>query len=262
MRHHSRLRLVIALALMTLLAAAACGDSSGSTTTKPETITTTTTSTVPPAASADIVVLPEFIQGVIPGASLMLLVTPADPSSGAIAITAAAAGAGVDVEPAVISGTQVAEVTFVPPPSRTESTLVATITATAGDDTREVTREVTVMPWDDDRRDEGAEVLGLFTPWLAEHHPEFGITPDTVFSGTHVAPMLLIVNHYCFLTDEWEVGVSWHVMVPPDDFAEIYLRPRDGLRPTGAFRIGSWQTALETGEYEVVPVAPPGDVVR
>jgi hypothetical protein len=68
--------------------------------------------------------------------------------------------------------------------------------------------------------------------------------------------------HYVFFNDGWEVGVSWHIMIAPDDFAEAYLRPRGALRPTRRFRIGSYQTALETGFVEVTEVEPPAEVTR
>lgn len=257
MKPSPHLHRLVALAAVAL-AVASCGDSAESTTTLDS--TTSVVTTTPPAP--EIVVRPEFINGVIPGARLLLLVAPADPAARPMAITAEAAGAEVTVEPAEISGTQIAEVTIVPSAAEGEGVLTATITASAGGEARSVTLEVDVLPWDDDRREQGAEILGLFTPWLAENHPELGITPDTEFSGTHVAPELLVVSHYCFLGEEWEAGVSWHIMLPPDDFAELYLRPRGEMRPTKAFRIASWQTALETGEYEVEEVTPPADVVR
>lgn len=255
MKPSPRLHRVVALAAVMLAFASSCGDSEESTTT----IDLPTTS---PTVAPEILLLPEFVRGVIPGAQLLLLVTPADPAAGPIVITAEAPGAEVTVEPAEISGTQIAEVTIVPLEAASDSVLTATITASAGGQSRSVTREMNVLPWDDDRGEQGAQILGLFTPWLAENHAELGITPDTVFSGTHVAPELLVVSHYLFLNEEWEAGVSWHIMIPPDDFAELYLRPRDEMRPTRAFRIGSWQTALETGEYEVEEVTPPADVVR
>lgn len=51
-------------------------------------------------------------------------------------------------------------------------------------------------------------------------------------------------------------------MVAPDDWAELYLRPRDSLTPTRAFRLSSWSTALGGGRVEITDVAPPAEVVR
>jgi hypothetical protein len=51
-------------------------------------------------------------------------------------------------------------------------------------------------------------------------------------------------------------------MVAPDDWAELYLRPRDELRPTRAFRVSSWSAALAGEPVEFTEVAPPDEVVR
>ena len=34
----------------------------------------------------------------------------------------------------------------------------------------------------------------------------------------------LIVSHYLFFSEEWEMHVEWHIMVPPYDWAKIDLR--------------------------------------
>ncbi|MEX1287488.1 MAG: hypothetical protein AB1Z57_06085, partial [Acidimicrobiia bacterium] len=242
---------VVVLVLLT--ACAACGDGSPTTTLDPDTTS---------AAAPEIVLSPEFVNGAVPGSRLVLLVSAADPRSGTVTVSAQAPGAEVVVAPASIAGSEVAEVIVVPAPTEVETDLRVTVTATAGDRMDSVDRTVTVVPWEDDREQQAREVLGLFLPWLEEERPELGLSEAAEFDGTMTAPLLLIVSHYGFYSDEWEVGVAWHVMVPPDDFAEMYLRPRDALAPTHAFRIGSWQTALATGSVEVVEVEPPPEVVR
>jgi hypothetical protein len=240
----------------------ACGPSSTPTTTSGSE-TTRPLPTTAPSGENGFVLLPDFIQGVIPGARLVLLVGQSDPAAGEVIITAQAPGAtSIIIDPTTISGTEVAEVTIVPGATTTEKDLSITIEARGADDTWTTTRTVTVLPWEDDREGQAREILEMFTSWLAENRPELGITPETEFTGTFLAPQLLVVSHYGFFGVQWEVGLAWHVMIPPDDFSEIYLRPRTELRPTHAFRIGSWQTALDTGDFEVVEVEPPFDVVR
>lgn len=209
-----------------------------------------------------VVVSPEFVQGAIPGAEVMLLVSLTDEAFGEARVTATAPGATVSVEPSAISGGQVAEVTVVPQPVTNETDLTITIEVVADALSRTITRNATVFPWEDDRGEQAKEILDLFTSWLAENRPDLGVTPQTEFEGTFLAPQLLVVSHYGFFNDHWEIGVSWHVMIPPDDFAEIYLRGRSDLRPSVAFRIGSWQTALDTGDYDVLEVQAPPEVVR
>lgn len=214
------------------------------------------------APSGEVVVSPEFVQGAIPGAEVVLLVSQNDEAAGLAIVTASGPGAEVTIRPSEISGTEVAEVAVVPEAISTETELAITIEVATETSTHSMTRTATVLPWEDDRAQQASEILDLFTPWLAENRPELDVTPETEFEGTFLAPQLLVVSHYGFFDDDWEIGLSWHVMIPPDDFAEIYLRPRSALRPTLAFRIDSWQTALDTGDYQVAEVEPPFEVVR
>ena len=79
-----------------------------------------------------------------------------------------------------------------------------------------------------------------FIPWLAVNHPELGITEETIWDGTIVSPHIVVVMYYLFFSEEWEMGLRWHVTIPPYDFAEIYLRRRDtNLSSTHAFKIYS-----------------------
>jgi len=258
--------MVISMSLV-LIVSTGCGAMSSSTT-RPSDRTTTTvvppapTSTSEASGSPQIVVSPEFINGAIPDSRLVLLVSLAASDGGPVTVTGEAPIALVTVDPSTISGDEVAEVTVVPGPTDTETTIDVTVSAAVGDRTTSVTRTVTIEPWEDDREEQGRRILGLFVDELADVHPELGLTHETSFIGTYTAPLLLIVSHYGFYSDDWEVGVSWHIMIPPDDFAELYLRPRTSLTPTRAFRIDSWQTALETGAYTVTEIEPPAEVVR
>jgi len=51
--------------------------------------------------------------------------------------------------------------------------------------------------------------------------------------------------YYLFFSPEWEMGLRWHVMIPPHDWAEIYLRRRSELSSTRAWRIHSVDGQLE-----------------
>jgi hypothetical protein len=257
--HHFVLIGVLAL-LITACGSADGGDESTTTTGTSGSTRPTPTTTAPSEDGA--LVSPEFIQGAIPGELLVLLVGHAAPEAGPLTVRAQATNATVTVDPEIISGDEIAEVTVVPAPTVTESAMTITIDLVQGDQSYSWSRTVNVLPWEDDRGEQAEEILSLFTGWLAENRPELGVTPETELDGTLLAPELLVVSHYGFFGEEWELGLSWHVMLPPDDFSELYLRPRSELGPTMAFRIDSWQTALETGVAEVKEVAPPAEVVR
>lgn len=71
-----------------------------------------------------------------------------------------------------------------------------------------------------------AEMRDEFILWLAENHPEFGITSEPGWIGTIVRPHFMVLMFYLFFSDELEMCLSWHVMMPPHDWARIYLRHR------------------------------------
>lgn len=113
--------------------------------------------------------------------------------------------------------------------------------------------EVTVLPGEDLTAETAAVYRDLFVPWLAKNHPELGITEATEWVGTIVRPHILVVTYYLFFSPEWEMGVRWHVMIPPHDWAEIYLRRRGELNSTRAWRIHSVDGGLEP-EVAELPV--------
>ena len=48
--------------------------------------------------------------------------------------------------------------------------------------------------------------------------------PVTMFhpsAGTMVSPQWLVVSHYLFFSEQWELHLEWHIMVAPDDWARI-----------------------------------------
>jgi len=208
---------------------------------------------------------PEFVNGAVPGGTMSLLVAfeQEHDSDDPVHLSASAAGAVVVVEPSAIVAGEVAEVRITPQPVATGDTVISVaVRATRGDVIETVSRDVTVFDWEDDRGPQARALLDVFLEWLATNRPDLGLGPETLTEGSMVAPGLLVVSHYCFVTDDWEIGLSWHIMIPPDDWAEIYLRPRGAWSPTEAFRLSSQRAALEDGLVEIAEVAPPTEIAR
>ena len=100
--------------------------------------------------------------------------------------------------------------------------------------------KVNCLPGQDTSEPAAIDMRDRFIPWLAQHHPELGITGTTEWTGTIISPHILIVRYYMFFSEEWEMGIRWHVMIPPHDWAEIYLRHRhNNLSSVHAFKIDS-----------------------
>jgi hypothetical protein len=173
-------------------------------------------------------------------------------------ISATALGAEVVIYKQDIFEGEVAEVVVVPAQASIGTTIDVTITGNRGSVSDEKIVSFEVAEGEDDRQEHAEELLDRFVSWLETNHTELGITDDTVWNGTMVSPVWLVVSHYLFFSAEWEVHLSWHITVPPNDWARIDLRHRfDELEPSYAFEISSVNATSEP-----VPIEPPETVWR
>ena len=214
----------------------------------------------------DLRVEPDFVQGVIPGENLVLLASVSDTEAPAseVALAVEAIAGEVGVDPDRVTAGEVAEVTYVANPisGEQEQPITVTITASRGSQSRTHEISTVVVPWEDTLAATASDILAVFRPWLAANRPDLGINEETEFEGTFVAPNLLVVSHYAYFNQDWELGLSWHIMVAPDDWAQLYLRPRSVMSPTQAFQLDSWSTALNGGLFQITEITPPEQVVR
>lgn len=214
--------------------------------------------------SFELVVHPQFVQGALHGIPVTLLVAVNDTEggSGAVSLSASFPAGTATVNPGSITAGETAEITLTAQEVNEDLETTVSVTARRGSVERSASRPVTVMPGEDDLGPVAADLLELFKNWLTESHPDLGIGPDRDFAGNVVAPRLLVVSHYMFADEEYELGLSWHVTIQPHDWAELYIRPRDALTPTKAFRLSSWSAALEGEEVEFTEVPAPEEIVR
>lgn len=238
-----------------VVALVACGDSTPG--------MDPTTSPVDTGGAAALVSSPPFVNRLIPGrrpVSIVQLVgdlrSPVD-----LVATSTLTDAVVTVEPSSITGGGVAEVWIEIPEVVDEISFSLTVAPAAGVMLEPVTIDAVAVPGVDDLADQATEIAGLFIDRIEEEVPGLPADAKGLIGGTPVAG-LLVVTHYAWFTAEAEIGVAWHIMVAPDDFAELYVRPRDQLRPTRAFRVSSWSTALAGGDVQIEEITPPPDVMR
>jgi len=231
-----------------------------------------------PAQPFALVVLYDEIDDAIAGQRCVLPVTVIDEGIGSgtgdsVVLSTALRGlpsdATVSIEPNVIRPGEVAELRIIPNepndldpnhPLRPADDLPVEIdpedpeqerhvfvdlTAERGGIRRNRLIEVSVLPGEDHLGETATLYRNLFIPWLVEQHPELGITEQAEWSGTVVKPHILVVMYYLFFSPEWEMGLRWDVMIPPHDWAEIYLRHRSELSSTRAWRIHSVDGQLD-----------------
>ena len=195
----------------------------------------------------------------IPSQKCLFLVVIEEPSDAhdlkPVRISATSPDCEATVSPQAITSGQVAEVMAIP----TEDCVGKNVTITIQGEreglkkTETVTFEVIEA---EDREEtlgpQAAELRDKFIQWLSTAHPELGITSRTDWTGTVVNPMILVVMHYIFWSEDWEMYVTWHVMIPPYDWARIYLRHRfNATAPSYAFEISSVQGQTEPMAIEV-----------
>jgi hypothetical protein len=216
----------------------------------------------PPTPEFSINVIPEQLNGdSIAGQHCVFLVTITDEEQEGqlpVRISATAHGAEVFIYQQDIVEGEVAEVVVIPAQASIGNAIEVTIIGNRGSQSDDKVVSFNVVEGEDDRQEYAEELLDRFLPWLAMNHPELGITGNTAWNGTMVSPVWLVVSHYLFFSEEWEVHISWHVMVPPHDWARIDLRHRfDELKPSYAFEISSVNATSEP-----VPIEPPETVWR
>jgi hypothetical protein len=196
----------------------------------------------------------------IPGSAYVFLVVIKDPAATPTAVTIAASATKAKVDrilPAQLMPGVVGEIWVVADPSSSETAGSLTVTAKRGDTTRTVERTIPVFPMQDGRATDAQPYFQRWTAWLAARHPELGITAGTTWQPVFVST-LLVVSHYAYWSEDWEMTVAWHVMIPPNDWTEVHLRHRGiDTAPSLAFKIDSF-----SGGSEPHAVTPPDAVVR
>ncbi len=208
-------------------------------------------------------VTPKKVDDAIPLQNIVFMVTVEDAReigfSGPVRISATAPNATVTVQNTPIDPGEMAEVTVIPDANTngtvdTNGVITVTVTGFRRGWEETATATINVVSQEQDLvGPEAATMRDLFIPWLAENRPELGITADTKWTGTIVKPHWLVVTHYLYFSGEWEMHVSWHVMIPPYDWAQMELRRRyTDLAPTIAYEIPS-RTADPLEFNEIAP---------
>ena len=124
-------------------------------------------------------------------------------------------------------GTAVDELCLRPDATLVETTATVTITANIQGQAAQATvnRTITVWPETDGRAHDVKPCFERWIAWLAANHPELGITAETVWQPEFVSTFL-VVSHYAYWSDEWEMVIAWHNMIPPYDWTDVFLRRR------------------------------------
>lgn len=117
---------------------------------------------------------------------------------------------------------------------------------------------VDIINWTQSNISEVINMRNIFISHLAINEPTFNINESISWEDFDNAPQILIVEHYLFRSEFWEMELSRHVMIAPYDWVKIYLRPRNQITPIWAGLIPSWSS----GNHTIVEVEPPPTIYR
>jgi len=163
---------------------------------------------------------------------IRVTLTPAD--AGPVTVTAGSMkGVACQVTPSQLNGSGTVEVLARPDSTVAAQTVNVVVRAelqggvvALGNGATQLSLPLQVERYRDQLADAAKEKFQPFVTYLAANHPEFGIDENTAPEGWVSAPNILVVMWYSFLSEESEVLVQWHVMIPPYDWTHVYVRAR------------------------------------
>ena len=111
--------------------------------------------------------------------------------------------------------------------------------------TETITLEVEMIDWSSENLQDAIIKRDELIDWLEVEHPEFGtFTGENCYAYvTYTAH--LVVEHWTFLYEDWELRICYHVMVPPYDWSKLWLRERGEVDAIFAARRESDGTIYE-----------------
>ena len=116
---------------------------------------------------------------------------------------------------------------------------------------------VDIWNWTPSNSSAAEEKQAPFIQFLANNYPDLGINDSLSWTPICNDAGILIVGHYLFLSEYWEMEISWHVMIPPHDWVKCYIRYRGNLTPSWGGQIDSWNNS-----DPVLEVSPPSTIYR
>ncbi|MBD3285243.1 hypothetical protein GF359_02450 [candidate division WOR-3 bacterium] len=199
-------------------------------------------------------VVPGYMESITGQRCVFLVELREDDGSGPVDVTSSVDDAEVVVEYSPVKDDGVAEVTVIPSASALADTvwgdtISGWIKAERGEYRDSLPVTIYVIPGEDGRYEYACQVRDSFVRRLNRDYPNLLIDNSIEWTPTIVRPRILVVSHYLFFSEEWEMWVDWHNTIYPHDWTRMYLRRRgEDMIPCDAFEISSqteWGDAYE-----------------
>ena len=156
------------------------------------------------------------------------------------------------------TGMKTVEIFLYPNETHLDFDITVTLKVNNGRSIIEETAIVDVVNWSSSFSDEIIQMKNTFTNFLIENYSSFIVAENSSMEFMGNAPQILIVEHYLFRSDSWELELSRHVMLVPDDWVRVYLRARNSIQPCWAGTITSWGS----GNHTIFEINPPESIYR
>lgn len=218
----------------------------------------TTTTAGHEQASFELIVEPTEFFPVTPGQLFVVLASSVGADSPIVVSASGSGAATVEPEQLALAPGDVAEFTVVALPESVGGSITVDLTGQSGGVETSHSLTLEVVDWPDDIRPLAIELRDRFVNHLEREYPELGISSETEWTPTITKPQILVVMHYLFFSDDWEMGITWHVTVPEHAWSRMYLRPRDQLTPTFGLEIPSYLDPAS----QPSPWTPPPEIDR
>ena len=154
--------------------------------------------------------------------------------------------------------TSLLEIFLYPSAEHVRSVIEVDLTISRGASIARDSAYLHVLNWTAGNESEVLDKLDVFVDYLSVNRQEFGINESTQWTPICNDAGILIVGHYLFKSDDWELELDWHVMIQPYDWGRVYLRHRADVAPCWAGEIASWSLNASS----VVEIEPPQQIYR
>ena len=120
-------------------------------------------------------------------------------------------------------------------------------------DTKLIILDVEMFDWTSDNLPDAIIKRDELIDWLEVEHPEFGTFTGENCYAYITYPAHLVVEHWTFLYENWEMRICYHVMIPPYNWSKLCLRERGEVNSIFAARRESDGTVYEisVGDYPI-----------
>jgi hypothetical protein len=153
---------------------------------------------------------------------------------------------------------KIVEIFVIPNNTHLNKTIIIQVSVIHNDFSITNSASIEVIDWAPKNISGVKEMRDAFVSYFSTNLKTKGINESTIWEGLDNAPRILIVEHYLFKSEFWELELARHVTIAPHDWVKVYLRPRNQTKPLWSGLIESWSS----GNHSIITIDPPTSIFR